>query len=269
MCMVGDGDHDGVESLLLEKLAVIVVGLRRGVRLGGPAEALVVDVAQGDDVFARARDGLEVRRAGRRSRSRRYSSRSFGERLVATDVAAGNPEAGARPGRCFEERTAAGRTRSAWFHGRGSRCRVGVRGPAGMRRSISQRYSARQRAASVSIPDAHLVPVLAGVSARTTSGCVARSCCSVRSALQVRAPSPGDRVRRVDPGPGDPSIHARNHRRIDDHPLGLPRRPAVSFQAGNTPKPARAKGSARSRAPRRVRITSPADFGYQGGFVPV
>ena len=64
--MVGRGDQDDVEVLLLEHLAVVGVGARRLLRrlpvgddLGGLGEHLLVDVAQRDDLDRRDLDQPE------------------------------------------------------------------------------------------------------------------------------------------------------------------------------------------------------------------
>ena len=49
--MIGRGDHDDVEIRLIEQAAIVGVFLGLRIFLGGGRQALLVDVAQRDDVF--------------------------------------------------------------------------------------------------------------------------------------------------------------------------------------------------------------------------
>ena len=52
MDLVGRADHDGVEALVIDRLAPIDIGLGLGELLGCGGQVTLVDVAQGDDVLA-------------------------------------------------------------------------------------------------------------------------------------------------------------------------------------------------------------------------
>src|SRR6185503_18967999 len=105
----GGADGDGVDLLrhLLEHLAVVEVLLRVRVLLGGLVVALVVDVADRDDVFAR--HVAHVAAALTAGADAGDVQLGVGRLLLAVpDLASGDPESGAGGSGVREELSTAG-----------------------------------------------------------------------------------------------------------------------------------------------------------------
>src|SRR5205814_5532716 len=100
--VLGGADDDGVDVVgLVEEPAEVVVAPRPRVARRGPAEVVVVDVAQGDDVLAG--DAVGVGGAAAAGADDGQVEPFVGGALLGRGAARGRPEAGPGQGRLLEE----------------------------------------------------------------------------------------------------------------------------------------------------------------------